>query len=320
MDIQPYQLLVIDDTTHALLLVDGPNGEILAEIPYPPEYTPTELLLAPDQTKAYIPAVGKNGSGALFIANLSQRSIYRLPVKIPAPTQFTLSSDGSYAYFSDPDGMIYALDIPTMSLKNWGNPAKAACVGLAADDKAVYSVWEHNDQGSLAVFDHQGQFMSEHNLTGIPTNITLDCHGHIFIPFTTTHFTIEGVICFNRDIQDDNTPIVITAERCIYPYSTSPSPAYPSHVATSPDETIAYVVNEENSSITVIDSDTAAIIRHMELSRSISCLHILPGGDFAIATSHIFSDLSLIDLRNGRLLSSTNTQRELLGYLAILRP
>ena len=40
MDSSPYQLLVIDDTTHSLLLVDSPNGEIIAEIPYPLEYTP----------------------------------------------------------------------------------------------------------------------------------------------------------------------------------------------------------------------------------------------------------------------------------------
>lgn len=317
MDILPYRLLVIDDTTHALLLVDNPNGEIIAEMPYPPEYTPTELVLAPDQTKAYLPAVGKNGSGALFIGNLAQRSIYRLPLKIPAPIQFTLSPDGTYAYLSDPNGMLYSLDIAAMSLKSWGTPVKAGCVGLAADHNAVYSVWEHSDQGSLAVFNHQGQFINEYTLAGIPTNITLDHHGHIFIPFTTTHFTIEGVMCFNRGTQDD-IPTVITAERCIYPYSTSPSAAYPSHVATYSEEMIAYVVNEENSSITVIDSHTAAILRHIELERSISCLHILPGGQFGIATSHIFCDLSMIDLRNGRLLSTTNTKRELLGYLAII--
>lgn len=318
MDLLPYQLLVIDDTTHALLLVDAPTGEIIAEMPYPPEYTPTELILAPDQKKVYLPAVGKNGSGALFIANLTQRSIYRLPLKIPAPIQFTLSPDGTFAYLSDPAGMLYSLDIAAMSVQNWGTPAKAGCVGLAADHSGVYSVWEYKDQGSLAIFNHQGQFINEYTLAGIPTNITLDQQGHIFIPFTTTDFSIEGVMCFTRDLQDENTPIAIAAERCIYPYSTSPSAAYPSHVAACPEEKIAYVVNEENSSITVIDIHTAAIVRHIELERSISCLHILPGGQFGIATSHIFGDLSMIDLQKGRLLSRTDTKRELLGYLAIL--
>lgn len=318
MEILPYQLLVLDHTTHALLLVDNPNGEIIAEMPYPSGYTPTELALAPDKNKVYIPAVGQNGNGALFVANLTQRSIYRLPMKIPQPTQFTLAPDGIWAYLADPDGTLYTLDIPTMSLKSLGNPTKAACVGLAADENALYSVWEHNDQGSLAVFSRNGKFINEHTLPGIPTNITLDAEGQIFIPFTTTNFTIEGIMCFNRIMLDDNTPSVTTGQRCIYPYSTSPSAAYPSHVATWPDDHLAYVVNEENASITVIDSHTAAIIRHIEIDRSVSCLHILPGGQFAIATSHIFADLSMIDLHKGHLLSSTDTKRELLGYIALI--
>jgi len=318
MECLPYQLLVIDDTTHSLLLVDSPNGKIIAEMPYPSGFTPTELFLAPDLTKAYMPAVGKSGSGALLVANLEQRSIYRLPMKLPQPIQFTLSPDGNRAYLSDPDGTLYTLDIPTMSLKSLGNPATATCVGLAADHNALYSVWELKDQGTLAVFNQSGQLINEHTLPGIPTNITLDACGHIFIPFTTNNFTIEGVMCFNKAKSDDDTPDVITAERCIYPYTTSPSAAYPSHVATWPNEHLAYIVNEESSSITVIDSNTAAIIRHIEIGRSISCLHILPGGDFGIATSHIFADLSMIDLRNGRLLATTDTKRELLAYMAII--
>lgn len=318
MDSLPYQLLVLDDTTHALLLVDSPNGEIIAEMPYPAGLTPTELILAPDLTKVYIPVVGKGGSGALLVANLTQRSIYRLPMKLPQPIQFTLAPNGLCAYLADLSGTLYALDIPTMSLTKWGNPAKSACVGLAADQNAVYSVWEHGDQGSLAVFSHNGQLLNEHTLPGIPTNIILDVCGHIFVPFTTSNFTIEGIMCFNRIINDDQTLTVMTAQRCIYPYSTSPSAAYPSHVATWPAENLAYVVNEESASITVIDSNTAAIIRHIEIDRSISCLHILPGGEFGIATSHIFADLSMIDLRNGRLLSTTDTKRELLGYIAVL--
>jgi len=318
MECLSYQLLVIDDTSHSLLLVDSPNGEIIAEMPYPSGLTPTELFLTPNFTKAYMPAVGKNGSGTLLVANLAQRSIYRLPMKLPQPIQFTLSPDATWAYFTDPDSTLYALDIPTMSLKKLGSPTKATCVGLAADHNAVYCVWELKDQGTLTVFDLKGQLKNEHTLPGIPTNITLDASGRIFIPFTTTNFTIEGIMCFNKNQSEDNTPTVITAERCIYPYSTSPSAAYPSHVAICPDEHLAYIVNEENSSITVIDSNTAAIIRHIEIGRSISCLHILPGGDYGIATSHIFADLSMIDLRNGRLIATTDTKRELLAYIAVI--
>jgi len=318
MEILPYQLLVLDDTSHALLLIDGPSGKILSEMPYPAGFSPTELALSPDCTKAYIPVVGSNDNGAILVANLTQRSIYRLPIKIPQPTQFALSPDGLSAYFSDPSGMLYALDIQTMSLQSWGTPAQSACVGLATDHNGVYSVWEHNDEGSLAVFSPGGQLLTEHTIPGIPTNITLDACGHIYIPFTTTNFNVEGIIFFNTTMNDDHTPTITNAQRCIYPYSTSPSAAYPSHVATWPADNLAYVVNEENASITVIDSNTAAIIRHIEIDRSISCLHILPGGQFGIATSHIFADLCMIDLYNGRLLSTTDTKREILGYMAVI--
>lgn len=318
MGTMPYQLLVIDNTTHALLLVNSSKGEIVAEMSYPPKFTPTELTLAPNGKKVYMPAIESNGNGALFVANLSQQSIYRLPIKLPPPTQFSATPDGRYAYLSDPNGQLYTLDLSTMSLNSLSIIEKGACVGLAADNNAVYSVWEDRDQGSLSAFTLRGELISEHSLPGIPTNITLDNDGHIFVPFTTINFTIEGVAFFHRVLHEDSATTIIAAERCIYPYSTSPSAAYPSHVATWPTEHLVYVVNEESSSITVIDSHTAAILRHIEIGRSISCLHILPGGQLGIATSHIFGDLSLIDLKKGCLLSTTNTNRELLGYMIVL--
>lgn len=318
MEIMPYKLVVIDDTTHALLLVDGNQGEIIAEMPYPSEYTPTELLLSPDHSKVYMPVIGTNGKGGLFVANLEQKSIYRLPVELPPPTQFTLAPKGNYAYIADPNGRLYSLAIPTMSLTTWGNPAEAACVGLAADHTAIYSVWEYDNQGSLAVFNPAGQLLQEHHLPGIPTNIILDGSGHILIPFTSAAFTVEGIIIFTMTEEKDSAPASITSHSCIYSKDTSLCPAYPSHVATCANEQIAYVVNEESASITVIDITNAAIIRQIEIGRSISCLHILPGDKLAVATSHILADLSMIDLINGRLLSVTDTKRELLGYIAII--
>ncbi|MDF2634145.1 MAG: hypothetical protein K0R78_1019 [Pelosinus sp.] len=318
MEIQPYQLVVIDDTTHALLLVTGQQGEIIAEMPYPSEYTPTELLLSPDQSKVYLPVIKNNGKGALFVGNLEQKSIYRLPVELPPPTQFALAPKGDCAYIADPHGRLYSLTIPTMSLTTWGNPAEAACVGLVADHTAIYSVWEHDNQGTLAVFSPGGQLLQEHSLPGIPTNIILHSDQHILIPFTSTAFTTEGVIIFTITKEADTTSAIITSQTCIYPKDINASPAYPSHIAALPHEQIAYVVNEESASITVIDIANASISRHIELGRSISCLHILPGNHLAIATSHIFADLSMIDLENGRLLSVTDTKRELLGYIAIL--
>jgi DNA-binding beta-propeller fold protein YncE len=318
METQPYQLVVIDDTTHALLLVDGQQGEIIAEMPYPSEYTPTELLLSPDQSKVYMPVIKNNGKGALFVGNLEQKSLYRLPVDLPPPTQFTLAPKGNCAYIADPNGRLYSLTIPTMSLTTWGNPAEAACVGLATDHTAIYSVWEHDNQGTLAVFNPEGQLVQEYPLPGIPTNVILHGDQHILVPFTSTAFTMEGVMIFTITKENDTAPASITSKACIYPQDANTRPAYPSHIAALPHEQIAYVVNEENASITVIDLSNASISRNIELGRSISCLHILPDNQLAIATSHIFADLSMIDLLKGRLLSVTETKRELLGYIAVL--
>jgi hypothetical protein len=317
MDTLPYQLLVIDDTTHALLLVDK-QGKIIAEMPYPSEYTPTELVLALDHTKAYMPAIGTNGKGALWVTNLEQQSIYRLPIQLPPPTQFTLAPDGTCAYIATPNGGLYALSLPTLSLKSWGNPAEASCVGLVANHTALYSVWEHDTQGSLAIFSTTGELLHEHPIPGIPTNITLDANNHILVPFTSSSFVREGVMLFTMTNSCDSLPSTVTAQCCLYPKYVKSLADYPSHIATWLEEPYAYVVNEESASITVIDITSASIIRHIEIGRSISCLHILPGGEFGIATSHILGDLSMIDLVNGRLLSVTDTKRELLGYLAII--
>lgn len=318
METQPYQLVVIDDTTHALLLVDGHRGEIIAEMPYPAEYTPTELQLSPDHSKVYMPVIKNNGKGALFVANLEQHSIYRLPVELPAPTQFTLSPKGNCAYLADPNGGLYSLTIPAMSLTPWGNPAEASCVGLTANQTAVYSVWEHDNQGTLAVFSPEGRLEQEYPLPGIPTNVVFDGEEHILIPFTSTAFTLEGIIIFTITKTTDSVPSIMTSRTCMYPKSTNLSPAYPSHIAVCPEKELAYVVNEENASIAVITIQSAAISHHIELGRSISCLHILPGGQLAIAASHIFADLSMIDLPNRRLLSVTDTERQLLGYIAVI--
>lgn len=318
MEILSYQLLVIDDTSHALLLVDGKQGEILAEMAYPSEYTPTELVLTLDQTKAYMPAIGTSGKGALWVANLEQQSIYRLPIELPPPTQFTLSPEGTCAYIADPNGGLYALSLSTLSLKSWGNPAEASCVGLVANHIAIYSVWEHDNQGSLAIFDATGQLLHEHPILGIPTNVILDVNNHILVPFTSASFKKEGIMIFTLTEPSDILPAGITSQCCLYPKDLKPPAAYPSHIATWPTESIAYVVNEESASITVIDIPTTTILRDIEVGHSISCLHILPGGTLGIATSHTLGNLSIIDLENGRLLSVTNTKRELLGYIAII--
>ncbi len=313
-----YKILALDAANHSLLLINGPTGEILKELPYPAKFTPLDLSITPDFSKAFLPMSGGNNTGALFIANLTSLSLYGLPFDIPHPSQFAFAPSTNSVYIVDPTGMLYAIDTVTMAVTPWGKPEseKTACAGLAADGSAIYSVWEHNDTGTLAVFSPKGELTYEYQLPGIPTNIILSHHDHIIVPFTTTNFTNEGVAIFDK--KQDGVSAAITLKSCIYTNTLSPYTTYPSHVATNPDEHIAYIVNEESASITVIDLETTSINRHIPLGRSISCLHILPGGQFAIASSHMFADLSLIDLVNGRLLSVTDSPREILGFIAVM--
>jgi DNA-binding beta-propeller fold protein YncE len=312
-----YTLLVIDASTHALLLVDGQQGEILTEMIYPREFTPTELVITADLAKAYLPAVDKNGNGALFVANLPSRSLYKLPLSIPHPAQFALHPDGSQAYLTTPEGALYVLDTAAMTLTPWGSPENALCVGLVVDTDYLYSVWELAENGTVAIFQlPDGNLSHEFTVPGIPTNITLTADKRIIVPFTSTASSGEGIAVFDCNKKDDNSACAVIPFPC--GIQNSPYTAYPSHVALAPDNHTAYVVNEESASITVIDIDSSAITGHIPIGRSISCLHILPGGQFGIASSHMFADLSLIDLINQRALSFTDTKRELLGYIAII--
>lgn len=314
MDWAPYKMLMIDATAHALLLVDGVNNEVLAEMAYPDLFIPTTLSISPDAAKAYLPAAGKNGSGALFIANLHNFSLYQLPIELPHPTQFTLAPNSETAYLVDPGGVLYALDTVAMSLTKLGSPDNASCVGITADAQAVYTAWEHKNSGSIAIFDNQGRLIKEHAVSGIPTNISLN-NNRILVPFTASTFTGEGLAIFDQNKQDDSIPAVITIQ-C--PARTHGLKAYPCSVAVAPDGKTAYVVNEDSGSITVVDLSTSDITGHISIGRSISNLTILPDCRFAVATSNMFADLALIDLVNERLLSVTASTHEILSPIVIL--
>ncbi|MEG6584330.1 YncE family protein [Dendrosporobacter sp. 1207_IL3150] len=314
MDWAKYKMLAVDAAAHTLLLIDGENGEILSEMSYPDTCVPTALVLAPEANKAFLPAAGTNGSGSLFIANLTNFTLYRLPMEIPHPSQFAITPCGTKAYLVDPGGTLYQVNTTEMTLTMLGQPENAACVGILADDKFIYTAWEHKNGGSIATFDCNGQLISEYSMPGIPTNITINKE-RILIPFTATSFTGEGLAVFDKSLGDDLTPTVITIQ-C--PMRTTGLKAYPCSVTVAPDDCTAYVINEDSGSITIIDLSTSSITGHIALGRSISNLYILPDSRFAIATSNMFADLTLIDLVNERVLSVAASNQEILNYLAIL--
>ncbi|VBB05267.1 Hypothetical protein LUCI_0474 [Lucifera butyrica] len=316
MEPASYKILVIDISGHALLAVDGLSGEILAELPYDPDFTPTGIALTADYKKAYLPAVNQQSEqGGLWAVNLDALKIYRLPLELPPPARFILAPDDSKAYLVTPDSVFYQVNITSLEQNCWGqSAAKSLCSGLTAGPERIYSVWEHDAGGTLLVLDNQGIFQYDWNFPGTPTNIARDRHGRVYIPFTSNLFAGEGVIII--DETNSGQPYNIITTQC--PLHKKNLKTYPCYVALSPDEETAYVVNEDSASVTVIDAAEKNIAGWIPVGRSISCLHILPSGKFALAASHMFGDLAMIDLVNGKLLSFTQTQRELSGYMAVV--
>ncbi|BBB90698.1 MAG TPA: hypothetical protein PKA28_09630 [Methylomusa anaerophila] len=313
-----YKLLVIDGASHTLLAVDGPSGKILHELSFPPDYTPTDIAVNIECTRAYLPAASTSGNNVIFAVDLKDYSLSRLSISIPYPAQFTLSPDNDYtaAYLTDPAGTLYRLDLKTMTLAGLGTPGtKASCVGLATDNTALYSAWEHESGGTVAVFSLQGRLVWQRDVAGIPTNIILDSGRCLLVPFTNTAFTGEGVVLFNIARKNLTTPTVITVQ-C--PSCPSGLAAYPCHAAVPPDGKTAYIASEDSSSVIVLDLASARIIDRFVIGRSISRLYLIPDSHLAIASSNLFGDLCCIDLNCGELLSVTATNRQLLSYIAVL--
>jgi DNA-binding beta-propeller fold protein YncE len=310
-------ILAIDALHKTIFCANGKDGETLWEAAYPPNYTITELTVDTAACQAYLPAVDTAGHGALFAVDLTTKTLKELPLVLPHPLQFALLPEKQAAYLVDAQNTLHAINLVDLSITAWGRPEgdDIACVGLVADGQRLYSAWEQGQNGMVAAFDLMGNLQYQHELPGIPTNIILGCDGQIFVPFTTTNYTKEGFVIIN---QSNDTPAVITTKCCLCTNSASPYAIYPSHAAITADGHTAYIVNEESASLTVFDLPTAKITGHIQVGRSISYLHILPGGKFGLASSNMFADLCLIDLVNGKLLSTSNTSREILGYIAIL--
>jgi hypothetical protein len=169
----PFNLLVIDASSHSLLLIDALTGQALSKMPYPADYSPIGLAVTSDLSKAYLPAVHQNNGGALFAVNLKACSLYQLPIKIPHPLQFALAPDDITVYFTAADDILYSLDITTLKLTLCGQASNrtCSCVGLAVSAENIYSAWEIDNGGIIAILDRDGKLADEYPVSGIPTNI-----------------------------------------------------------------------------------------------------------------------------------------------------
>lgn len=315
MDIVPFYLLVLEASSHTLLLLDGPKGEALAAMPYSAQYTPTGLAVTSDLSKAYIPAVGLDGTGALFAANLKNHSLYRLPLVMPHPMQFVLAPDDITAYFTAPDGALYKLNTVTLKLASCGQAGTetCTCVGLAANTEYIYSAWELESGGVIAVFSPDGKLTGEYPINGLPTNIIYDKSGIVMVPFTSDGTSGEGLFVFRE--QKDSPPSIL-AIQC--PACAKGNRVYPCHAVASPDGQTAYVVNEDSGTITIFDLANATVLDYFSVGRSISTINLLPDSRFAVTSSNMFGDIALIDLVNGRLLALSEGSRDILSAITVL--
>lgn len=315
MEMTPFNLLVIDVSSHALLLIDALTGQALSKMPYPPEYMPVGLAVTSDLGKAYLPAVDQSSGGAVFAVNLKACSLYQLPIKLPHPLQFALAPDNNTVYFTAPDGILYSLDTTALKLTTCGQAANQACtcIGLAVSSENVYSAWESDNSGVIAVFSQNGELTNEYPVSGIPTNIVYDKSGVIMVPFTSNGTYGEGL--FIVRIHENCPPTILTIQ-C--PACANSNGAYPCQATLAPDGQTAYVVNEDSGSVTIIDLTTGTVVDHFSVGRSISTLTVLPDAHFGVASSNMFGDLALIDLVNGRLLSFTTDNHEFLSSIAVL--
>ena len=307
--------MAVDAATHAIIIADGPSGEILSELTFASILTPTELAVTPDYSKAYLPCAGTNGKNSLLAVNLASLSLYTLPLAIPYPAQFVLAeTDPSAAYLAEPGGSLHHLDLTTMSSKLLGSPApKASCVGLAAANGKIYTAWEHSAGGTVIELGIDGAISWQYDIAGIPTNIIF-AGTRLIIPFTNTAFTGEGVALFNLN-RKTASPTVITIQCPSCPGGLA---VYPCHAAVADDNKTAYIVNEDGASIFILDLETAKIVDRLSVGRSLSRLYLIPDSQLGIGTSNLFADLSLIDLTGGPPLAVTNTRRQLLSNIALL--
>ena len=310
----PFRVLLADYFSHSILLVDVPTGAIQQEIPYPAALKPSAVLITADKQTAYIPCVKNGGKGSLFALNLNTFSLYELPVQLPHPAQFTLSPGGQRAYLADPGGSLYGLDLISMELTLWGQmPEDASCAGIAADASQIYTVWEHPAGGTLAVFNRQGILKAQQSLSGVPTAITLTPDGYLIIPYTASAGTGEGAAILRAVDSIQGNPELITVQ-C--PDCVKGLRAYPSQAVMAPNGTSLYLVNEDSSSLSVVSMPAATVTGCIPIGHSLSQIAVSADGRFAVGASNWFADLCLIDLMNERLVSLTDTPRELSGFIA----
>ena len=296
------QLLIVDLTARSLLIVDGTNYAIRAEIPLPAHEAITSIHAAPDGRTVYLPAAGHAGRGALYVCEIPSRTLTRLPVSLVHPACFSLV--GQLAWFADPAGRLYSLHLTTLTVREYP-PAltDGRCTYLTAGAGRVTALWENDTAAAAAVLDGSGCTLSLTPLPGRPTALTAAGDNAYAACLGS-----DGVrlLCL-----DDGRSITLPLACPVCRQGLS---AYPAALAA--DGSGLYVLAEE-SALTVIDTETLRPVSHAVLSCPLDDLQLLPGGRQALGHSLQKGYLALIDLVAGRIIAVTATDHRL-GPAAVI--
>lgn len=304
---EPFRLLLLDGTAGQLLTVDGPSGKILMERPLPSGVQPLQLFFLPGSGLALLP-VTSGGLGKLLIFRPAD-GIFDVCENGPEKPELFARSSSDSSYWADSHGDLWKNDGSDCRL--FYSPAVGRCCGLAASEQSVFAVWSGADSGIISELSMNGELQWQRCLGGRPTGLTLCPDGRILIPFTAAGAEGEGVFLI-----DDRkvTTAHLSCAQC-----ARISAALPCHAAASADGRYAFIVLEEHAAIARLNLGTASFESVFSVGRSISRLELLQNGCFAVASSSMFADLSLIDLVNGRLLSFSASDREFLPYFSIIQ-
>lgn len=315
MEDAPFGLILADMAQHTILLVDGNTSEITAELPYPPAYRPQSFVPAPPHA-VYITATQDGSAGGVLKLALAAPTLSVLTAALPAaPTAAAWDAERRLLFVAhagaglcniDEQGTVTPLD----------GQISGEIVGLIATGGLLHAAIVRDAGGALLTLDETGRAAAIWEVAGTPTNLHLTPDKHtLAMPFTATAFTGEGLITF--PLAADGLP---QAPQIIHIQCSSMVGlhAYPCYAAFSADSRLAYVVNEDCATISVLNLAAHTAGGCIPIGRSISELHLRPDGRLAFATSHLFADLTVIDLVNGRPLAASALPQEIYGRMCLV--
>lgn len=308
MIMPPCRLVLFDCTDNALLLVEITGGHVLSRHPLPWAYRPLALLAA-EKEGAFLFANSPT-DGALFLLGKGSE-LLRIPIVLPTIAAACASPSGQSLYLASTRHTLYRIDLSSNKITSLGS-APHSCSALAANGDRLYSVWETDDGSICAIHDTNGSLLAEHRLCGTIPSAKLDKET-LYLPFVGDEKCGEGLHLLSAENSSSSAATIP-----LRPPSMRGLSAYPYSVLVQDD--VIHLVSEASGTITKIDRQTNNILGSYALGRSISHLYLLPDSRFAIATSNMFADLTLLDLVNEKLLSISICPHELFHQLAIFPP